>query len=163
MRALLSAATLIAVLGYAAPSEAQQFTLRTGLDVRPLVAFRTSGPGDGVATLGDIGWLGIHIVPGLQIAKVLAIEVGLVPLIPLTGEPKPDFAFLVSPGIRLDLQLFYARAAIPIAIATNTRPFFEAAAGISFIGSGYLGLLLDYDPDLALFMIGAEVGWKFGF
>jgi hypothetical protein len=158
MRTLALATPLLAAAlaaGLAAPAEAQEFQLRAGVDVRPLVAFNTKS-GDAI-TIADLGYLGIHVAPGLRIARVLSLELAITPLVPIVGGG--DFAVLAAPGVIVDLQLAYLRGSVPIQISSNTRPFFEVAGGLSFLGHGYIGALADFDTD-GLLMLGAEVGYK---
>lgn len=153
---LFALSALAAATALASPAQAQEFQLRAGADIRPLLAVDT-GSGDAI-TIGDLGWLGLHVAPGLRLARVFSIEVALVPLIPISGGP--DFAFLAAPGVILDLQLAYLRGAVPIAISSDPSVFFEVAGGLSFLGHGYIGAILDFDTK-GLLMLGAEVGYKF--
>lgn len=159
MRTLALATPLLAAAlaaGLAAPAEAQEFQLRAGVDVRPLVALNTK-TGDAI-TIADLGYLGIHVAPGLRIARVLSFEVAVTPLIPIVGGG--DFAVLAAPGVTVDLQLAYLRGSVPINITKEPSVFFEVAGGLSFMGHGYIGALADFDTN-GLLMLGAEVGYKF--
>ncbi len=160
MRVLaLSLLTAAAVAGSATAAEAQEFQLRAGVDVRPLVGYETeSGT---VFTIADYSYLGITVAPGLRLAKVFAVELALTPLIPMSGDPvAPDFAMLLAPGAIVDLQLVYLRGSVPIRISGDSSIYFEVAAGISFLGHGYIGAVFDYDT-AGLMQLGAEAGWKF--
>jgi hypothetical protein len=157
-RLSLSLPALALAMAFASPAQAQEFQLRTGVSVLPLVGVKTAESTS--ITIGDLGYLGIDIAPGLRLAKVFTAEVALRPLIPISGEP--GFSFLIAPGVIVDLWIAYARAAIPINISSDPSMFFEGALGISFLGSGYVGATVDYDTN-GIFLVGAEAGWKISF
>jgi hypothetical protein len=138
-------------------AEAQEFTLRAGADIRPLVAF--GGP-DGVKTAADQSWLGLTVAPGLKLAKIATVELAVIPQIPLTGTDN-KFHVGFAPGVLLDLFVIYARLSFPLTISNGVNYIIEGAAGFSFLGSGYIGLLVDYIGELKEGSLGAEVGFKF--
>lgn len=160
-RAQLFAALIAATLGTAAfaqNADAQaSFSLRAGADVRPLLF---TGPVGG--TIADQGYLGITVAPGYRLAGILTLELGLTPLIPITGDPAtPPFNFLITPGAIVDLYLLYVRGALPIQVTNGGALWLEAGAGISFLMKGYLGLFIDYIPSAETLFMGAEVGFRF--
>ena len=161
-RALLFATLAATAIFTAAPQDAEAqslagFSLRAGADLRPILF---TGPAGG-GTIGDFGYLGITAAPGFKLVEVLTLELALTPLIPLTGDPvAPDFQLLISPGVIVDLLLVYVRGALPFEV-TNGHLWLEAAAGISFLSKGYLGLTLNYAVASELLMMGAEIGFRF--
>lgn len=160
---ILTAAAL-AALSATAPerAEAQTLQLRAGADVRPLLYYNSDIDEGG--TLADFGYLGLTVAPGLRIARVFAIEVALTPMIPIIGDfpYDPDFFMQVTPGVIVDLQLAYARAGVPIQIhGDDSSVGLELAAGLSFLGAGYIGAVADFDTN-STFWLGAEIGIKLG-
>lgn len=152
----------IAALAATASTEAsaQGFSLRAGASLRPLIG---SDPYNGFHTIGDGGFIGIDIAPGLKILEILTLEVDLVPLIPITVTSDtyeyPDgFRFMFVPGARIDLFVAYARAGIPIMIGNTVQPAIEGAFGLSLLSFGYIGLLGNYAFDDRVFGLGIELG-----
>lgn len=137
-------------------SAQMELTLRVGGDIRPIIAF--SSQTDGVATLDDVGWLGIHIAPGLELVEVLTLELDLIPLIPIKNA---DFEFQVAPGARLDLGIAYGRLSLPIGFGDEVHFWIEGAVGISLLQYFYLGVQLDYFTDGEIFIVGLEAGLNF--
>jgi hypothetical protein len=156
---LYAAALVTGALGlgaFAEPAEAQGFTLRAGADVRPLLYF-----GNASGTIADGGFLALHVAPGFKIAEVLTLELDVIPLIPIAGDPKPEFEFLVAPGVWVDLMVVYVRGSLPISFTPEVNFWLEAGAGISFLGKGYVGILIDYYNRSEIISIGPEIGFKF--
>ena len=155
MKRILFALSLATLLGSAGTASAQNFVLRTGADVRPLLFLQD---GD-FQSIGDLSYLGVHIAPGLSLGKVLTLELDLVPLINIGGDEETNF--LISPGIFLDFMVAYARLAVPINVIDPVELVIEAGGGLSFMGSGYAGVLVNYFTRRELAMVGLEVGWRF--
>jgi hypothetical protein len=163
-----TAAILIAcaatTIAFERPSSAQaELSLRSGLDVRPLIFAGENGSGgSGGGTIGDVGWVGIHLAPGLRLAKIITLELDIVPLVPISGPAK--FDLLVGPSVLLDLYIFYLRAGVPLGFVDGVNAWLEGAAGISFLGYGYLGVAVDYytRSGFNLFSVGAELGFRYG-
>ncbi|MFO0727479.1 MAG: hypothetical protein U1E65_27120 [Myxococcota bacterium] len=152
------AATTAATALVSTPATAQSLSLRLGADLDSIVYFPEVGD---LRTIGDAGWIGINIVPGLRLAKILTLEVGLSPKIPINT----DFAFGVSPGVLVDLFLIYARGGATFIFGKgDPGTELNLAAGLSFLGSGYLGVTLNYSlSGIKSVAIGAEVGWRMDF
>jgi hypothetical protein len=155
IRSFALALALSAGLGlFSAKDASAQFAIRGGADVRPLVYVgpETSG------SLGDFGYLGLHVAPSFGFAKILQVELLADLWIPINNT---ETEFLLAPGLRVDLGIAYARA--NFAWLTTESDFgLEAGAGISILTFMYLGLNADYFFDQELFMLGAEVGVSFG-
>ncbi len=143
-----------ALLG-ATPSEAK-FSLRGGADVRPLLYVNDVTTG----SLGDFGYVGLHAAPGFGLADILTVEALANVWFPISGEG--DVEFLLAPGLRLDLFIAYVRANFAwLPVQGNVG--LEAAAGLSILTFGYVGLTADLFFDPSLFMLGLEAGVRFPF
>lgn len=152
------ALALLLSTAFAAPASAQEFSLRLGADVNSIVTFPNVGD---PITIGDAGTIGINIVPGLRLAKILTLEVGFAPRIPL-GASKFDFN--IAPGVFVDLFLLYVHGNVVIGFSPTTTTTLNVGAGLSFLGSGYFGVTLNYLlGDASALGIGAEVGWRLDF
>jgi hypothetical protein len=161
-RSILAAALLCAgavSLGMERNASAE-FSLRAGADLRPLVFFGAPEP-QSSGSFADKGWIGLHVAPGLRLAKIVTLELDFTPLIPVTGGVSSEF--LIAPSVLLDLYVLYVRAAIPIQLTNGAGIWFEAAAGLSFLSYGYIGVLVDFDgkSNSNFFSIGAEVGFRY--
>lgn len=143
---------------FAAPASAQEFSLRLGADVNSIVQIPSVGD---LGTIADYGTIGVNIVPGLRLAKILTLEVGFAPRIPV-GSSKFDFN--IAPGVFVDLFLLYVHGAVAIGFSPTTSTTLNLGAGLSFLGSGYFGVTLNYRlGDVSILGIGAEVGWRLDF
>lgn len=133
-----------------------QLSLRGGADLKPIFYANdvTSG------TLGDFGYLGLHVAPGFGLAKILTLELLADLWIPIVGDGT-EVEFALAPGVRLDLAIAYARANF-VWLTTGKDVGFEVGAGLSFLTFMYVGLTADYFIDASQFMLGAEVGVSFG-
>lgn len=139
----------------ATPAEAK-LSLRGGADLRPLLYVNDATAG----SLGDFGYLGLHVAPGIGLADILTLEVIGNLWIPISGGGDVDF--MVAPGVRLDLFIAYARANLAwLPVGKNVG--IEAAAGLSILTFGYLGVVADVFFDPSLFMLGLEAGVRFSF
>ncbi|MCC7380671.1 MAG: hypothetical protein IT384_02520 [Deltaproteobacteria bacterium] len=163
LRRLLLPSLLVLSASAALPEAAQAqmpggFTLRAGADIKPLVY-----AGDISGTIADPGvaYVGINVAPGYKLLPMLTAELALTARIPLDGQA---FSFLMAPGAIIDLYIVYIRGAFPIeltGVGDSVYLWLQAAAGISFLTKGYLGLVIDYVPASKTMTLGAEVGFRF--
>ena len=135
---------------------------RLGVGARPLLAFSALSLYK-TATIRDGGWISVDAVPAYRFSRHVSAELGLSALVPLQDAwGYPDFRLALTPAARLDAGPVYARLGVPLMVGGGVHLGVQAAAGATFLGAFYAGVVAEALPGELLGGLGLEVGVRFG-
>ncbi|MDC3960008.1 hypothetical protein [Polyangium jinanense] len=121
----------------------------------------TLGYGD-VHTLGHGGWVPIDIAPAIRVWRSVAIELAISGMIPIKDAwGHPGFRLAMTPAVRVDGSLLYARVGPQFMFGEGTRYGVQVAVGAKFYGPFYAGIQGMASLSDIIFGIGPEIGMRF--
>ncbi|TKC98920.1 hypothetical protein [Polyangium fumosum] len=145
------------------PPPGISFPFRIGVGVTPVVGYSmvTLGYGE-VHSLDNGGWVPIDLAPAIRVWRSLAFELAVSGMIPIKDAwGFPGFRLAVTPAVRIDGSLLYARFGPQFMFGDNMRVGVQAAVGAKVYGPLYVGVQGLASLTDIIFGIGPEIGVRF--